>query len=314
MSQLPLFHGSLTALITPLNADGSVDFQSLEKLVAMHLEAGTHGIVVMGTTGEASTMTTDEYLAVIKKVVDLVDKRIAVIAGTGKNCTADAIVTVEKLAKIGVDACLSVTPYYNKPTQEGLYQHFKAIANSTAIPQILYNVPSRTGVDLLPETVARLSQIPNIIGIKEATGKVERVAEIKQLAGEEFILLSGDDATGLEFIRLGGDGVISVTNNLAPAEMAKMCELALAGNFEEAEKIQHQLMPLHQNLFVESNPIPVKWCAYKLNLIATPTMRLPLTTLSKASQSVLLDALNACNLNGLAVRQGLWAKIKSIFA
>ncbi len=196
----------------------------------------------------------------------------------------------------GIAGCLSVVPYYNKPTQEGMYQHFKAIAECTDIPQILYNVPGRTGSDLLPETVGRLAKISNIVGIKEATGDVSRVQKIKQLAGEDFIILSGDDATGLEAMKLGAEGVISVTNNVAAADMAKMCHLARAGKFDEAEQINQRLMPLHKNLFVESNPIPVKWACYKLGLIPEPVLRLPLTTLSEQAQPKVLDALKSANL------------------
>jgi dihydrodipicolinate synthase len=196
----------------------------------------------------------------------------------------------------GISGCLSVVPYYNKPTQEGMYQHFKAIAECTDIPQILYNVPGRTGSDLQPETVGRLAKIKNIVGIKEATGDVSRVQKIKQLAGDDFIVLSGDDATSLEAMKLGAEGVISVTNNIAPAEMAKMCHLAREGKFEEAEKINQRLMPLHKNLFIESNPIPVKWACYKLGLIQEPTLRLPLTVLSEKAQPAVLEALKLAGL------------------
>ena len=196
----------------------------------------------------------------------------------------------------GISGCLSVVPYYNKPTQEGMYQHFKAIAECTDIPQILHNVPGRTGSDLQPETVGRLAKIKNIVGIKEATGDVSRVQKIKQLAGNDFIVLSGDDATSLEAMKLGAEGVISVTNNIAPAEMAKMCHLAREGKFEEAEKINQRLMPLHKNLFIESNPIPVKWACYKLRLIQEPTLRLPLTVLSEKAQPSVLEALKFAGL------------------
>lgn len=312
-STLPLFHGSLTAIITPMHSDGTVDFDALKSLVEFHINSGTHGIVVMGTTGEASTMSDDEYLNVIKKTVEYVAKRIPVIVGTGKNCTRRAIETTRKLENVGIDGCLTVTPYYNKPTQEGLYQHFRAIAESTTLPQILYNVPGRTGVDLLPETVGRLAKIENIVGIKEATGKVERVQEIKGLAGQDFIVLSGDDATGLESIQAGGEGVISVTNNIAPAEIAKMCELALGNHMAEAEKIHQRLMPLHQQLFVESNPIPVKWAAYQLGLISTPTVRLPLMTLSPAGQKVVKQALNESGVKSYLSPQSVMAKLQRFF-
>ncbi|WP_439239757.1 4-hydroxy-tetrahydrodipicolinate synthase [Lonepinella sp. BR2474] len=296
MSLTPLFHGSIVALITPMNSHGEVDYPELKKLVDFHVAAGTHGIVSVGTTGESATLTPDEHLKAILKTVEFAAGRIPVIAGAGANATAEAITMTKLLNNSGVAGCLSVVPYYNKPTQEGMYQHFKAIAECTDLPQILYNVPGRTGSDLKPETVGRLAKIKNIVGIKEATGDVSRVRKIKELAGEEFIFLSGDDATGLESIKLGGQGVISVTNNLAAADMAKMCELALAGQFEQAEQINQRLMALHHDLFVEGNPIPVKWAAYKLGLISQPVLRLPLTVLSETAQPKVLAALQQAKL------------------
>ncbi|WP_439258122.1 4-hydroxy-tetrahydrodipicolinate synthase [Lonepinella sp. BR2271] len=296
MSLTPLFHGSIVALITPMNSHGEVDYPELKKLVDFHVAAGTHGIVSVGTTGESATLTPDEHLKAILKTVEFAAGRIPVIAGAGANATAEAITMTKLLNNSGVAGCLSVVPYYNKPTQEGMYQHFKAIAECTDLPQILYNVPGRTGSDLKPETVGRLAEIKNIVGIKEATGDVSRVRKIKELAGEEFIFLSGDDATGLESIKLGGQGVISVTNNVAAADMAKMCELALAGQFEQAEQINQRLMALHHDLFVEGNPIPVKWAAYKLGLISQPVLRLPLTVLSETAQPKVLAALQQAKL------------------
>lgn len=291
-----LFSGSIVAIVTPMDSSGEIDFVNLKKLVEYHINAGTDAIVSVGTTGEAATLSIDENVKTILKTLEFADGRIPVIAGAGANATSEAIVMTKLLNDSGVAGCLSVVPYYNKPTQEGMFQHFKAIAECTDLPQILYNVPSRTGSDLQPETVGRLAKIKNIVGIKEATGDVSRVAKIKQLAGENFIFLSGDDSTGLESMKLGGQGVISVTNNIAAADMAKMCHLALNGQFEEAEKINQRLMALHQNLFVESNPIPVKWAAYRLGLIETPTLRLPLTTLSESAQSKVEDALKAAGL------------------
>ncbi|WP_439327993.1 4-hydroxy-tetrahydrodipicolinate synthase [Lonepinella sp. BR2357] len=296
MSLTPLFHGSIVALITPMNSHGEVDYPELKKLVDFHVAAGTHGIVSVGTTGESATLNPDEHLKAILKTVEFAAGRIPVIAGAGANATAEAITMTKLLNNSGVAGCLSVVPYYNKPTQEGMYQHFKAIAECTDLPQILYNVPGRTGSDLKPETVGRLAKIKNIVGIKEATGDVSRVRKIKELAGEEFIFLSGDDATGLESIKLGGQGVISVTNNVAAADMAKMCELALAGQFEQAEQINQRLMALHHDLFVEGNPIPVKWAAYKLGLISQPVLRLPLTVLSETAQPKVLAALQQAKL------------------
>ncbi|BAS49544.1 dihydrodipicolinate synthase [Aggregatibacter actinomycetemcomitans NUM4039] len=261
-----------------------------------HIKSGTDAIVSVGTTGESATLSIDENVKAILKTVEFADGRIPVIAGTGANATSEAITMTKLLNNSGIAGCLSVVPYYNKPTQEGMYQHFKAIAECTDIPQILYNVPGRTGSDLLPETIGRLAKISNIVGIKEATGDVSRVQKIKQLAGEDFIILSGDDATGLEAMKLGAQGVISVTNNVAAADMAKMCHLARAGKFDEAEQINQRLMPLHKNLFVESNPIPVKWACYKLGLIQEPVLRLPLTTLSEQAQPKVVDALKAAGL------------------
>ncbi|USQ17580.1 4-hydroxy-tetrahydrodipicolinate synthase [Actinobacillus pleuropneumoniae] len=291
----PLFHGSIVALVTPMT-HGEVNYEELKRLVEHHVQAGTHGIVSVGTTGESTILSIDENVKVIKKTVEFADGRIPIIAGTGSNATSEAIILTKLLTNSGVAGCLSVVPYYNKPTQEGMYLHYKAIAESTDLPQILYNVPSRTGSDLKPETIGRLAEIPNIVGVKEATGDLTRLPLIKKLAGEDFIFLSGDDATGLESMKLGGQGVISVTNNVAAADMAKMCELALAGKFDEAEAINQRLMALHHDLFIEANPIPVKWAAYKLGLISEPNLRLPLTTLSEAAQPTVLAALQKAGL------------------
>ncbi len=291
----PLFHGSIVALVTPMT-HGEVNYEELKKLVEYHVQAGTHGIVSVGTTGESTTLSIDENVKVIKKTVEFADGRIPIIAGTGSNATSEAIILTKLLTNSGVAGCLSVVPYYNKPTQEGMYLHYKAIAESTDLPQILYNVPSRTGSDLKPETIGRLAEIPNIVGVKEATGDLTSLPLIKKLAGEDFIFLSGDDATGLESMKLGGQGVISVTNNVAAADMAKMCELALAGKFDEAEVINQRLMALHHDLFIEANPIPVKWAAYKLGLISEPNLRLPLTTLSESAQPTVLAALQKAGL------------------
>ena len=292
----PLFSGSIVALITPMDNAGEVNYSELEALVNFHIEAGTDAIVSVGTTGESATLSIDENVKVILKTVEYAAGRIPIIAGTGANATSEAITMTKLLHGSGVVGCLSVVPYYNKPTQEGMYQHFKAIAESTDLPQILYNVPGRTGSDLKPETVARLAKIPNIVGIKEATGDVSRVSKIKELAGQDFIILSGDDATGLDAIKDGAEGVISVTNNVAAADMAKMCRLALNGDFAKAEEINQRLMPLHKNLFIESNPIPVKWACYRLGLISNPLLRLPLTVLSEEAQPVVTKALQDAGL------------------
>ncbi len=296
MSNAPLLQGSIVALVTPMNNHGEVDFENLKQLVEYHVQAGTDAIVSVGTTGESATLSIEENVKVILKTVEFAAGRIPVIAGTGANATSEAVTMTKLLNNSGIVGCLSVVPYYNKPTQEGMYQHFKAIAECTDIPQILYNVPGRTGSDLLPETVGRLSAIPNIIGIKEATGDISRVQKIKQLAGKDFFVFSGDDASCLEAMKLGAEGVISVTSNVAPKAMAEMCRLVRQGHFSEAETINQRLMPLHKNLFIESNPIPVKWACYKLGLIADPTLRLPLTLLSESAQPVVLDALNFAGL------------------
>ncbi|HIF9134770.1 4-hydroxy-tetrahydrodipicolinate synthase [Photobacterium damselae] len=291
-----MFSGSIVALITPLDAAGEVDYDNLRSLVEYHIAAGTKAIVAVGTTGESATLTVDEHIKVVLKTIEFANGRIPVIAGSGANATHEAVTMVKLFAGTGVAACLSVTPYYNKPTQEGLYQHYKAIAEATEIPQILYNVPGRTGVDLLPETVARLAKLDNIIGIKDATADLARVKKTRELCGPDFIQLSGDDATGIEFMAEGGHGVISVTTNIAAKEMAAMYQFALDGDFEQAQHINQQLMPLHEKLFVEANPIPVKWAALQLGMINNGTLRLPLTELSATAQPVVKQALKDANL------------------
>ncbi|HIF9264074.1 4-hydroxy-tetrahydrodipicolinate synthase [Photobacterium damselae] len=291
-----MFSGSIVALITPLDAAGEVDYDNLRSLVEYHIAAGTKAIVAVGTTGESATLTVDEHIKVVLKTIEFANGRIPVIAGAGANATHEAVTMVKLFAGTDVAACLSVTPYYNKPTQEGLYQHYKAIAEATEIPQILYNVPGRTGVDLLPETVARLAKLDNIIGIKDATADLARVKKTRELCGPDFIQLSGDDATGIEFMAEGGHGVISVTSNIAAKEMAAMYQFALDGDFEQAQHINQQLMPLHEKLFVEANPIPVKWAALQLGMINNGTLRLPLTELSATAQPVVKQALKDANL------------------
>lgn len=288
--------GSIVALVTPMDENGSVDYEALRRLIDWHVESGTSAIVAVGTTGESATLNVSEHSEVIRKSVEFADKRISVIAGTGANCTREAIVLTEAAEAAGADACLTVTPYYNKPTQHGLYLHFKTIAESSKLPQILYNVPGRTAVDLLPETVVELAKVENIVGIKEATGDVSRVKPLREGCGDDFILLSGDDATGCEFMALGGNGVISVTNNLAPAEMAEMCQLATSGDVEAAEKINQRLMPIHDKLFVEANPIPVKWALSRMGKIDSPFLRLPLTVLAEQNQQVVETAMEQADL------------------
>ena len=285
--------GSIVAIVTPMHEDGAVDWASLTALVEWHIREGTDGIVAVGTTGESATLDVDEHLEVIRRVIAVAKRRVPVIAGTGANSTREAIELTRAAAKLKVDACLVVTPYYNKPPQEGLYRHYKAIAEAVAVPIILYNVPGRTGCDLLPETVARLATLPNIIGLKEAVGTPERRLALLSLGlRKEFILLSGDDETAREAILAGFRGDISVTANLAPRLMHAMCAAALAGDVATAAKLDARLLPLHQKLFVEPNPIPVKWALHAMGKIPTG-LRLPLVELSASQQPIVREALTA---------------------
>jgi len=285
-----MFQGSMVALVTPMHPDGRVDEEALAQLVNFHADNGTAAIIAMGTTGESATLNESEHCAVIRQVVALSAGRVPVIAGTGSNSTEEAIELTRCARDAGAEACLLVTPYYNKPTQEGLYQHHKAIAEAVDIPQILYNVPGRTAVDMLPETVERLSKIENIIGIKEATGDIERARDIMQRCAADFEVYSGDDATAVELILAGARGDISVTANIAPKEMHEMCQAALEGNRELAMSINAKLMPLHINLFLEANPIPVKWALAEMGMMPNG-IRLPMTILSEQYQPVLRDAM-----------------------
>ena len=290
-----MIQGSMVALVTPMHADNSLDWSALHKLVDWHLEQGTHAIVAVGTTGESATLDVEEHLAVIKKVVDQVNGGIPVIAGTGANSTSEAVELTQAAKDAGADACLLVTPYYNKPTQEGLVLHHTHIARAVAIPQILYNVPGRTGVDMKPETALRLASVPNIIGIKEATGDLARAKLLIEQAPREFAIISGDDATAVDLILLGGRGDISVTANVVPAAISRMCELALAGKADEARAINERLLPLHTAMFVESNPIPVKWAVEQLGLIQSG-IRLPLTRLSEQYHQQVKTAMQAASV------------------
>ncbi len=289
------FRGSIVALVTPMRADGAIDDESLARLVEFHVENGTDGIVVVGTTGESATLDTPEHCGLIRRVVELAAGRVPVIAGTGANSTTEAIELTRCGKEAGADACLLVTPYYNKPTQEGLYRHFRTVAEAVDIPQILYNVPGRTACDMLPVTVARLASVPGIVGIKEATGKVERVTEILDRAGGAISVYSGDDGTAREAILAGARGDISVTANVAPRLMHEMCMLALGGDREGALAVDERLMPLHKALFVESNPIPVKWALHEMGLIPEG-IRLPLTPLSEGLRPVIREALAKAGL------------------
>ncbi|MBS99801.1 MAG: 4-hydroxy-tetrahydrodipicolinate synthase [Oceanospirillaceae bacterium] len=290
-----MIRGSIVALVTPMHANGDVDWEALDKVVDLHLKHGTAAIGAVGTTGESATLDYDEHLDVIKHVIKRVDGRIPVVAGTGANSTHEAIELTRRAKNAGADYSLLVTPYYNKPSQEGLYQHFKAIADAVDIPQILYNVPSRTGCDMKPETVYRLVDHPNIVGIKEATGDLERARQLIENVPADFAVYSGDDATAIELILLGGQGNISVTANVAPAEMAELCRLGLEGQVEAARALQHKLMPLHTKLFVEANPIPVKWAMHEMGLIGLG-IRLPLTVLADEYHEDVRNALRQCGL------------------
>jgi 4-hydroxy-tetrahydrodipicolinate synthase len=286
-----MFRGSMVALVTPMQIAGSVDYQSLANLVEFHIENNTSAIVTMGTTGESATLNMDEHCDVMARTVEMVNGRIPVIAGTGANSTWEAIELTRCAQQGGADACLLVSPYYNKPTQQGLFLHHKKIAETIDIPQILYNVPGRTACDMLPETVKRLSAIDNIIGLKDATGELDRLARTQALLAETaFDMYSGDDETGTEFMLRGGHGVISVTSNVAPKTMAAMCEAALAGNRELAESLNQTLTGLHSRLFLESNPIPVKWALCEMKLIP-PGLRLPMTVLAEQYHQPLREAM-----------------------
>ncbi len=289
-----MIKGSIVAIITPMKQGGkpdtALDLEALERLVEFHIDNNTDGIVTMGTTGESATFMEQEHCFVIKRTVEIVNGRIPVIAGTGANSTTEAINLTRCAKEAGADGCLLVTPYYNKPTQDGLYQHFKTVAEAVSIPQILYNVPSRTACDMLPATVARLSEIPNIVGIKEATGSIERAREILALCGDSLVVLSGDDATAVDLILNGARGTISVTANVAPRQLAAAIAAAMAGDAEKAKTLDAPLAGLHANLFLEANPIPVKWALREMGKIQAG-IRLPLTELDAQYHDQVRDAL-----------------------
>jgi 4-hydroxy-tetrahydrodipicolinate synthase len=291
-----MIKGSIVALVTPMTDSGSVDWDALDKLVDFHLQNATDSIVAVGTSGESATLNVSEHCQVITRVVERVNKRIPVIAGTGANSTSEAIELTEAAKNAGVDACLLVTPYYNKPTQQGLFLHYKAIAEAVDIPQILYNVPGRTACDLLPETVLRLSNIDNIVGIKEATGDLARAKGLIEAAPADFAIYSGDDETAVELMLLGGHGNISVTANIAPQQMSDLCRLAIAGDTDAARAIQQSLLNVHENMFVEANPIPVKWALAEMGQIGLG-IRLPLTVLDQQYHAGVRAALVAAGLS-----------------
>jgi 4-hydroxy-tetrahydrodipicolinate synthase len=285
-----MFQGSMVALVTPMREGGDIDEGSLQRLIDFHVENGSDALIAVGTTGESATLNEEEHCHLIRRTMEMAAGRIPIIAGTGANSTREAIDLTRCAHEAGVDACLLVTPYYNKPTQEGLYQHYKAVADAVPVAQILYNVPGRTAVDMLPDTVERLAAIDNIVGIKEATGDMSRAQEILDRCGDRIELYSGDDATAVELILLGGQGNISVTANVAPAAMHELCAAALAGDRESAAAINARINVLHSALFVESSPIPVKWALHEMGLIPAG-IRLPLTPLASEYQETVRQAL-----------------------
>lgn len=291
-----MFRGSWVALITPMVDQGTVDYDSLKRLVDFHLVNGTQGLVIMGTTGEAATISFAEQMQVISAVCQQVQGRIAVIAGNGANATAEAVERTEALSALPIDGFLTVTPFYNKPMQKGMVLHFNAVAAATDKPVLLYNVPGRTGVDLLPETVAELAKTSNIVGIKEATGSMTRLTELQQLCPAGFMLLSGDDASAAEFMLKGGHGVISVTTNVAPKQMTLLCQAACNGDAAGAEAIDKTLQALHHDLFIEANPIPAKWALHRMGLIKSDQVRLPLTQLEPIHGSIIEQALTQAGI------------------
>ena len=290
-----MLKGSLVAIVTPMLEDGSLDFPRLRALVDWHIREGTDGIVVVGTTGESPTVDVEEHCELIRVVVEHANKRIPVIAGTGANSTTEAIELTRYAKKSGADYCLSVVPYYNKPTQEGLYRHFKTIAESVDIPQILYNVPGRTACDLQNQTVLRLAQVHNIVGIKDATGSIERSCDLVHQVPQNFAVYDGNDASALALTVLGGQGVISVTANVAPRLMHEMCVAAFKGDVAAARSINNKLFDLHKNLFIEANPIPVKWAVAQMGMIASG-IRLPLTPLSPAHHETVRNAMQQAGI------------------
>lgn len=295
MAETKMARGSLVAIVTPMSDVGALDFDALRRLVDWHIAEGTDGIVIVGTTGESPTVSFDEHCLLIRTAVEQAAGRVPVIAGTGANSTSEAIELTECAKRAGAQAGLSVVPYYNRPTQEGLYQHYKKIAEAVDLPLILYNVPGRTVADLSNDTTLRLAEVPGIVGVKEATGSMERAADLLRRAPKDFALYSGDDASAMPFMLLGGHGVISVTANVAPKLMHEMCVAAFAGNLPRARELNNLLLPLHSKLFVEANPIPVKWACVELGLIPAG-MRLPLTPLSAGLHDTVRDALRHAKL------------------
>ena len=286
-----MFHGSIVALVTPFDEQDRIDYDALRRLIEFHISAGTNGLVIAGTTGESATLDKGEHAELIRRAADMVEGRIPVIAGTGSNSTRQTVELSLELADAAIDGYLLVVPYYNKPVQEGLYQHFRTIANALDKPVMLYNVPGRTVADMLPETLARLADHPNIIGVKDATGDMERMKQHRALLPEGFRYFSGDDFTTLEFLRLGGHGVVTVSGNVAPRQVSDLCRSVADGEIEKAAEIDDSLQPLNTALFVESNPIPVKWALHEMGLISS-AIRLPLTVYADEFHGQMKDAMN----------------------
>lgn len=285
-----MIQGSIVAIVTPMHADGSLDLPGLRKLIDWHIAEGTDAICIVGTTGESPTVSVDEHCELIRVAVEHAAKRIPVIAGTGGNSTAEAIELTRYAKSVGADASLQVVPYYNRPTQEGMYQHFKAIAEAVDLPVILYNVPGRTVADMSNETILRLAKVPGVIGVKDATGNIARGTDLIRLAPADFAVYSGDDATAIALMLCGGKGNISVTANVAPRAMHELCVAAMEGRVADAVKINNRLIPLHNKLFIEPNPLPVKWAMTQMGLIP-PGIRLPLVQMSEGYHDTVLAAL-----------------------
>ncbi|WP_088329212.1 4-hydroxy-tetrahydrodipicolinate synthase [Lacimicrobium sp. SS2-24] len=287
-----MFKGSIVALVTPMTENGDVDYSSLQDLVEFHIKSGTDAIVAVGTTGESATLPMEEHIHVVRKTVEYAAGRIKVISGSGANSTDEAIELSQASAEVGADGLLSVVPYYNKPQQRGMIAHFEKVADACELPLLLYNVPGRTVADMLPETTAVLARHPNIVGIKDATGDLERLEALKRVLPGDFILLSGDDPSGCEFMLRGGHGVISVTANVVPSMMAQLCKAALSGSREQAEQIDTPLQALHHALFIEPNPVMPKWALYRMGLIPSPVLRLPMVEPELDSQNTIEAVLH----------------------
>ncbi|MBN7821108.1 4-hydroxy-tetrahydrodipicolinate synthase [Bowmanella yangjiangensis] len=291
-----MFRGSIVALVTPMTETGEIHYPSLQQLVEFHVKAGTAGLVAVGTTGESATLPIEEHIHVVKKVVEYAAGRIPVISGSGANSTDEAIELSQASAKVGADGLLSVVPYYNKPQQRGLIAHFEKVADACELPLLLYNVPSRTVTDMLPETVAALSAHPRIVGLKDATGDLNRLRQMQAILPDDFVLLSGDDATGCEFMLAGGHGVISVTANVVPDRMAKLCAAATSGQAELAREIDAGIAKLHDALFIEPNPVMPKWVLYKMGLIPSSTLRLPMVEAELIHQNAIEQVMREVGL------------------